>query len=210
MGVRINEVGNRYGRLTVVSFSNCDKYKNAQWNCVCDCGAQTIVGGCDLRRKQTISCGCFHREMVADMARKRAKHGHATERTPTYRIWQAMIGRCQHETNGMYPAYGGRGITVCDGWQDFKNFLEDMGLRPAGMSIDRRNNNEGYSKDNCRWATTKEQNNNKRTNVRVTFNGETLTLAQWADRIGIEDQTINKRIFTYGWSVEKALTTPLK
>jgi hypothetical protein len=105
--------------------------------------------------------------------------------------------------------YRDRGISVCERWQSFENFLADMGERPPGKTIDRIDNDRGYEPGNCRWATPTEQQNNKRTNHRLAFNGETLTVCEWADRVGVNRMTLFGRLRT-GWSVEKALTTPAR
>lgn len=117
-----------------------------------------------------------------------------------------MISRCTNENRPDYKYYGGRGITVCDRWRNsFGSFLEDMGERPEGMSIDRKQNSIGYGPDNCKWSTSKQQMQNVRTNRNITFNGETLCLMEWARRIGINKQSLSDRI-KRGWPLEKALT----
>src|SRR5262249_18282820 len=108
-----------------------------------------------------------------------------------------------------YPNYGGRGIMVCDRWHTFDNFLADMGEKPAAKSIDRIDNNKGYSPENCRWATLIEQANNKRSNVRLTFNGRTQSIKQWAMETGIPYKTLYYRIRYSSWPVEEALSTPV-
>jgi hypothetical protein len=116
-----------------------------------------------------------------------------------------MRHRCMREKHPQYKAYGGRGITVCKRWMKFENFFEDMGNAPTGLSLDRIDNNSGYSKDNCRWATKIEQNNNTRGNKRILFNGENLTLSQWSYKMKIPSQTISDRL-AKGWSPEKCLS----
>lgn len=121
-----------------------------------------------------------------------------------------MISRCTKPTDRAYSRYGGRGITVCDSWLRFANFLADMGERPADMTLERIDNNLGYVPDNCRWATYKEQNNNRRDNRFITLNGETKTMAQWCEQLGLPQKTISQRINGYGWSPERALTEPIR
>lgn len=119
---------------------------------------------------------------------------------PEYSAWEQMLSRCRNKRNPKYPGYGGRGITVCDEWSSFKKFYEDMGKRPAPeYSIDRIDNNSGYSKANCRWATRKQQQNNMRTNRWITDGYKTMTVAQWADELGIKPNTIVTRL-KRGWS----------
>lgn len=115
----------------------------------------------------------------------------------TYRSWQGIFQRCKNPNNSQYKHYGERGISICDAWaSSFDSFLSDMGERPEGMTLDRVDNNRGYSPDNCRWATITEQNNNKRNNVVIEFNGESLTRAQWARRIGISGPSLTSRLLS--------------
>ena len=123
-------------------------------------------------------------------------------------IWRDMLRRCEDKRNQAYYRYHGRGIKVCARWHKFENFLEDMGKRPKGMTLDRIDNNGNYCKENCRWATYKEQANNARSNRILEFNGEKMNLSQWAEKIGIQSGTIHARL-KVGWSVERALTEKL-
>jgi hypothetical protein len=120
-----------------------------------------------------------------------AKHGKYG--TPVYVSWFQMLTRCRNPRCPEYENYGGRGISVCERWLDFRNFYADMGDRHQGMSLDRINNSRGYEPGNCRWATRGQQNNNKRSNIVLTHNGESLTLAQWAQRLGMKQHTIQAR-----------------
>ncbi len=141
----------------------------------------------------------------------KAKHGGCVGgvMTPTYKIWSYMKDRCLNPNNQRFVSYGGRGITVCDRWLSFENFLADMGERPEGMSIDRIDNNKGYSLENCRWATNKQQQRNKANNKYITHAGETKSLADWADHYGIKYQRLNQRMFS-GWDFEDAINLELK
>jgi hypothetical protein len=132
---------------------------------------------------------------------------HGLSRTKEYKAWQKMKDRCFNENNSHYEGYGGRGITVCSRWMDFENFYKDMGECPEGCSIDRIDNDSSYMPSNCRWATTSQQMNNTRRNVVIQFNGESLTVAQWENRLGINKGTAYHRL-RRGWSIERALTTP--
>jgi len=146
--------GQTFGRLTVVKRVPSSN-KNSKWECVCACGNKVAVQGGHLRNGHTQSCGCLHRETAAAL---KASHGHTTNRTfsKTYNSWRAMIDRCKPQN-----VYGKRGITVCERWRVFTNFLEDMGERPAGMEIDRGKGN--YTPENCQWLPVSE-NRGQRSN----------------------------------------------
>lgn len=138
------------------------------------------------------------------------RHGEGGHREPsgTWRTWRAMIQRCLHRGAADFPGYGGRGITVCDRWRVFENFRDDMGPRPPGATIERIDNDGGYEPGNCRWATWREQANNKRTNRRLSHAGVTLTMAEWAEKLGIRYGTLSERL-RRGWPIADALTHPL-
>jgi hypothetical protein len=212
----INRIGHVYGRLTVIKFAGRSPKGRPVllWECQCSCGQTLTVTGDNLCTGTTKSCGCYRR----DLPLTRATHGRA--HSPIYNIWNAIIGRCTNHNNCAFSSYGGRGITICQGWRDFASFYADMGDRPAQKSIDRIDNDKGYwcgkcnecttygRRLNCRWATRVEQNNNTRKNHIIEFNGLSLTLAQWAQKIEINQSAIQQRLAN-GWTVERALTTPL-
>ena len=127
--------------------------------------------------------------------------------TPTYVAWRAMLSRCRNPKSKDFARYGARGIVVCERWMKFENFLADMGARPLGMTVDRERGEGNYEPGNCRWATPKEQARNRRSNVLITFQGHTASIAEWAERTGLERKTLENRI-RVGWPVMKALTTP--
>lgn len=197
----IDRVGQKYGRLLVLSRAEnkSEKDANARWNCQCDCGKISVVYGQDLQREKVKSCGCLNAE-------NRIKHG--MSRTNVHAVWRMMRDRCSNPNNAAYKNYGGRGIRVCERWDSFENFLNDMGSRPDGYSIDRIDNDGNYEPSNCRWATTKQQLNNQRRNRVIELNGERKTIAQWADSLGIDWYTLRSRLDRYGWTIERALTTP--
>ena len=124
-------------------------------------------------------------------------------------IWYAMHRRCKDKRNTAYKNYGGRGITVCDRWNIFKNFYEDMGPRPVGMLLDRKDNDGNYEPRNCRWATRIESASNRRSCIYVQMNGETVTLKEACRKIGIKYRPVVKRIQYRGWNIERALSTPI-
>ena len=196
----VNLTGQKFGKLTAISISHKDKRLGAFWICLCDCGRNTVVYRGHLKSGHTKSCGCLW-----------SKHGHTTgyERTKTYYTWVSMRQRCDNPSNGVYGNYGGRGIKVCSRWMIFENFLEDMGESPTGLQLDRIDNDGDYCKENCRWVTPEQNSRNKRDNRFLTLNGETKCVAEWAEELCINSQTLYVRLFR-GWSAEKALTTPAK
>lgn len=152
----------RFGRLLVLSEAGRDKYGAVLWNCKCDCGVETIKAGIHLVAGHTRSCGCFRDEFAGTHS---ITHGHKTSGapSPTYRTWRSMLARCHGPQKDKYKYYGGSGVSVCTEWRtSFSNFLDDMGERPDGMTLDRKDGALGYSKDNCRWATLSEQAVNRR------------------------------------------------
>lgn len=197
----VDRVGERYGRLVVLSRAPnaSEKDTNARWNCRCDCGRTTIAYGQDLKREKVKSCGCLNAQRIF-------KHGHS--RTRAYGVWKHIFQRCENPNDKSYKNYGGRGITVDPAWRDFAVFFADMGFPPKGASIERIDNNGPYSKSNCCWATPKAQLNNTRRNVIVEAFGRRQTLAQWAEEFGLGWYTLRSRI-QYGWPIESALTEPV-
>lgn len=140
-------------------------------------------------------------------ARNRARATHGMTGTPTFVAWSSMLARCTNRKAKDYPRYGGRGITICERWRSFENFLADMGERPEGMTLDRERQDGNYEPGNCRWATPTQQARNRCTNVLVTHAGITATIAEWAERTGLERKTLQWRIRA-GWNTARALSTP--
>lgn len=135
------------------------------------------------------------------------KHGHCSYGlTRAYRAWCDMLKRCRNQNAKCYHNYGGRGIFVCDEWQDFRAFISDMGNPPDGLSLDRIDNDGPYCKSNCKWSTTKEQHRNTRRSRLLTFNGETMNMCDWDDRLGMSRGSVRHRL-NNGWPIEKALST---
>jgi hypothetical protein len=159
---RIDLTGQRFGRLTVVEHAGIDKWVQMIWRCICDCGGSSVVPGGILRRGHTKSCGC--RQISGLDPNASRKHGHGTRGrlSPTYISWQAMLQRCRDPNSSNWKYYGGRGISVCKRWLDFKAFLADVGTRPVGTSIDRIDADGNYEPGNVRWADAMTQRRNRR------------------------------------------------
>jgi len=156
--------GVRYGRLTAICLEGRDKFGIGLWSCNCDCGKSITVRLCSLTSEATKSCGCLNKQTRAERAKTGAlSRKHGLSRHPLYSSWSTMKSRCYNPNSTKYHLYGGRGIEICDRWKDsFVNFLEDMGERPNGCSLDRIDGNKGYSPENCKWSTYSDQNRNRR------------------------------------------------
>jgi hypothetical protein len=165
----IDITGHRYARLTVIQKLNRDKRGYFLWLCRCDCGNEITAGANALRSGNTKSCGCFRLERLSEWGKANRTHGESLrgskDRKPSreYRAWCGMRERCRNPNNKDFAKYGGRGLTVCERWDSsYETFLADMGRCPPGKSLDRIDNDAGYSPVNCRWATLSEQNKNRR------------------------------------------------
>jgi len=202
MGKEIIEsefVDKKFNRLTVLSFSHIDKHRNKIYKCQCDCGNIDYYVAYRLRNNHTKSCGCWREDL---------KKTHGMYKTTEYKIWENMKARTTNPNSDNYYLYGAIGRTLCQSWYKFENFFNDMGNRPSKKhSLDRIDNNKGYSKENCRWVTADVQQNNMKSNVRLTLYGDTLNIGQWAKKLNLKLRTLRARLES-GWSVEKALTTP--
>ena len=196
--------GNRYGRLVVTGFSHHDSRRKSYWNATCDCGNTKVVAGYNLGTNVN-SCGCLNREM--SIARSTT---HGLGKPSGYVTWCNIRQRCGNPKSQFYYRYGGRGITVCDRWKKFEAFMEDMGEPPSGMTIERINNDLGYSKENCRWASRVEQARNRSTSSFFEHNGETLTLAALAEKIGMRYDVLHSRIHQRKWDITRAINQPVR
>lgn len=202
--------GERHGRLVAVELVGQDQWKAARWRFRCNCGNHDYVARPDQVRRGTIlSCGCLRAERSAERTRKRATHGHSRngKLTSEYNSWRNMLHRCNDPYNENYPQYGGRGITVCERWLDFRHFIFDMGAKPnAQYTIDRIDNDGSYEPGNCRWEGKKAQARNKTNNRIVTFRGREMTLAEACELAGLVRGVVDSRL-NRGWTMERALNT---
>ena len=192
-------VGQRFGKLIVVSRAENDKKGQARWLCQCDCGGSTITTRYNLITGQTKSCGCILRSPRTTELDRRLSGVHSN-----------MKARCSNPNNPHYKYYGGRGITVCEEWQHVDKFREwayNNGYKP-GLTIDRIDVNGNYEPSNCRWVTMQEQQFNKTDSHLITYKGETKCLAEWENQLGIDHRTILARL-NNGWTVEQALFIPI-
>lgn len=199
-GNRIELTGMQFGRLLAIE-PVTEIGKPLKYRCQCECGAVTVAWAQSLRTGHTRSCGC----LISETTKLRSLR-HGMSKSPIHNLWNAMLQRCQNPNVRAYVDYGARGITVCERWQSFENFLEDMGTPAKGMSLERRNNNLGYSKENCVWATKTTQANNRRSSKVIEFNGKSQTQIQWERELGLRVGQIYDRL-SKGWSVERALST---
>ena len=198
MPKKSNLVGRKFHRLLVVSFAFASERGRRNYICRCDCGTEKIIPGRSMVSGGIMSCGCYRLERTIT---------HGQSNTSTYRSWQHMLTRCLDSKSDSFQLYGGRGITVCEQWKNsFENFLADMGERPQGTSLDRRNSDGNYEPSNCRWASSQIQTRNRRSNRYLDFDGQSRCIADWAKCIGITRGTLTNRL-RRGWSIEKALTT---
>lgn len=208
--------GMTFERLKVIRLLGVDRFKKRVWECRCDCGkittgtTQAIISGGKR------SCGCIQKEIARETMKAVRDPGiiHGLSRTREYDAYRNMMNRCENPKCPEYRNYGSRGIKVCERWREsFEAFLEDMGPKPPGTSLDRSDNDGDYEPGNCSWQTPEHQSNNKRNNVRITRDGMTLTVAQWAKILsrsnGIHPHTIEQRLRS-GWDFERAESEPLR
>lgn len=189
----INIEGRKFGLLNVLGY-----FSKGVWYCKCDCGNVVRCYGGSLRAGTTASCGCLKSKNTK--TKKLIKGAKFIEKKPIlrkkpiYYIWASMLTRCLNPKAKCFKNYGGRGITVCERWLKFENFLADMGEKPDGLSLDRIENDKGYYKENCRWATFEEQANNRRNNVMIKIGSDVKSIAQWAKTLKMNPRDV-KNIF---------------
>lgn len=186
-------VGQKFGRLTVKE-RHGQRKGSVLWLCSCACGKEKVITGGHLLGGNTKSCGCWLKDF---------KVTHGMSGSETYNTWEHMKRRCNSVEDKRYKDYGGRGIKVCERWEKFENFYEDMGERPKGMTIDRADNDGNYEKKNCIWATPSQQSRNTRSNRMIKYRGEERCLTAWAEELDVNRSTLIKRI-DRGWSIPRA------
>lgn len=198
----VDMTGQKFGRLTVLYRVGTSSAGTAVWLCRCSCGTEKPVSRRQLMIGETVSCGCQRKERLTT---------HGATKTPEFKAWTGMRNRCYYPGQDSFEHYGGRGIRVCERWRSsFENFLVDMGPKPTPKhSLDRINPDGDYEPDNCRWATTFQQANNKSSNRPIEYQGRTQTVAQWARDFNLDPRTVLSRL-RRGWSVEDTLTRPVR
>ena len=198
----INLKGMRFGRLRILERAP-SKHGVTRWYCACDCGTLRVISSPGFKNWKTQSCGCLQREATSQAART-----HGLSKSPTYKVWCAMKSRCFRKTDTAYADYGGRGITVCPEWAaSFEAFLRDMGERPAGMTIERRDATGHYEPGNCVWASRLDQARNRRSLHMVNVDGEEMCLSAACALYGQKRKRVQLRL-AGGWDLMEALTTP--
>lgn len=200
-----NLIGRKFGRLTVVERASNGNRGEVRWKCVCDCGNSNVISrGNNLKGGTARSCGCLQRERA-----KEYNSTHGKYKTRIYNAWNSMKNRCYNQNHPNYKDYGGRGIVLCEEWKnDFMTFCSwaiENGYRDD-LTIDRIDVNGIYEPSNCRWVTKTEQCYNKRDNQFVTYNGETLTITEWAEKLGINKKTLWGRLRRLNYDVDKAFS----
>ena len=204
-----DKTGQVFGRLTVVSYAGVNNTRHSQWLCKCECGNTITVPSNNLISGTTQSCGCLRKERLENAIKIKRYGDTPLEKDRIYRIWRNMRSRTKYKCKGISKCYSERDIRVCDEWEKsfdtFRKWALNNGYND-NLSIDRIDNEKGYSPDNCRWATLKEQANNKRTNSYITYKGETHTIAEWASILGMSYYKLYQRLKRQKLDVEKAFT----
>ena len=217
MAERIDMVGKRCGRLTVIEYVGAGKGKSryALWKCRCDCGNEIIASGHSLRSGNTKSCGCYNLDMATKrIVEQNTTHGKTHSRL--YRVWSSIKTRCRNKNATNFDLYGDRGIDICEEWANsFQSFFEwsisngyDETAKRGDCTIDRIDNSKGYSPDNCRWVNMKTQNNNRRSNTVIEYGGESHTITERAEIKGLTVSALLHRLYCGRYTVEESLNLP--
>lgn len=205
MGIYLDLTGQKFGKLTVLSYKEVDRNSQRVWSCKCDCGNYTSVSTGALRSGNTSSCGCYNVEKFREVV---TKHGMSS--LPEYKAWLTMKQRCINPKNKSYPDYGGRGISVSEEWANsFEKFINDLGRRPSDKhSVERVDLNGNYEAGNCEWATRDIQNRNKRNNVTYMLDGEVKIVTDIARENNIPLETLRSRLKS-GLDIKEAISRPI-
>lgn len=202
--------GQKFGRWTVIDRASdlitASGNHFTRWNCICDCGTKKEVNANSLLSGRSTSCGCYSKEVSKKVMSNNFKT-HGDSKTRLYKIWAGMKKRCNNVNALNYDDYGGRGIEICDEWCDYNSFKE-WAIKNEyndSLSIDRIDVNGNYEPQNCRWVNNKGQANNRRTSVYITYNGETHTIAEWAQKLNMNYKKLHHRL-SRGWSIERAFS----
>lgn len=198
-------IGTKFGRWLAVEYAGKVR-GNILVRCRCECGIERDVRLKRLEQGASKSCGCLRNDNLTIHGRTRKTN---FKQSREYWIWNSMKNRCTNPKYKHYQDYGGRGITVCERWMEFANFFADMGEKPEGLSLERRDNAAGYSPENCYWADRQTQNSNKRNNRFIDVGGVSNTITEWSRISGIGHATIIQRIKA-GWPEDLAVTTPVR
>lgn len=194
-----NIIGKSFGKLTILEVTKTSPRKH--FLCQCSCGNKAVVKESSIKSGKTKSCGCLRKEVAI-----LTNTDHGLSSTKIYKVWMYMRSRCNNKNNKSYSRYGGRGIKVCERWDKFINFYEDMKDEfVSGLSLDRIDNNQGYYKENCRWVSAVVQGNNKRNNILINIGGENKTLSQWCREFGVDYMLTRQRIKRDHWAPIDAL-----
>lgn len=196
--------GKRFGNLVAINFVP-DNSGYAKFNFLCDCGKQKTIMSQHVIGGFTTSCGCNHKKIMKNLHFTHGHGGRGKKRHPTYSSWASMMGRCEWSGHPTYAQYGAKGIRVFDKWKRFEGFLDDMGERPYGTSIDRIDNNQGYLPGNCRWSTRKEQALNKSATIKVVFEGNVVVVQELCEKLGLSIPAVTSRAWRRGKNYALAL-----
>lgn len=202
-------LGESYNNWTVIARAKTKIQPSGKsvrfWKCICKCGKEKDVNESNLRSGLSKSCGCVG---SAKTSKRNTKHGLALSHKRAFDVWNNLTQRCRNSNNPGYNDYGGRGITVCERWLNFKNFLDDMGDPPDSMEIDRIDNNDGYSLNNCRWTIKRINMNNRRNTLEFEWKGVIKPLSFICEECGASLHHVTERL-NIGWSLDEALSTPI-
>lgn len=204
MSKLIDLTGQRFNKLTVIRRAENDKYGMTRWECLCDCGNKKIVSKSNLKSGHVQSCGCL-------IKINNGTRTHGATKTRLYQVWCNMRRRCEDSKSSQYKDYGGRGITVCEGWHDFAQF-QTWALSNGytdNLTIERKDVDGDYEPNNCTWISKKDQANNRRSCVVYEYKGEKHNLMQWCNIYNLPYDTVRTRLVRAGWSFDKAITTPI-